>query len=72
MHRRNTLNDRTDVPHELRRRPWLRVKPRPLRQTVVIDRQPNVQISVFDDAVYLTRRRVYLSSEKLTTRSANC
>lgn len=46
-----------ETPHELRRRPWLRARPRPLRQTVAIDRQPNVQISVFDDAVYLTRRR---------------
>lgn len=46
-----------DLPQELRRRPWLRVRSRPLRQTVVIDRQPNVQISVFDDAIYLTRRR---------------
>lgn len=45
----------TDLP-ELRKRPWLRARPRPLRQTMVIDRQPLVQIGVFEDAVYLTRR----------------
>lgn len=46
-----------DLPPELRRRPWLRVRPRPLRQTMLIDRQPAVQISVFEDAIYLTRRQ---------------
>lgn len=47
----------TDVPAELRRRPWLRGRPRPLRQTMVIDRMPRVQIAIFDDSVYLTRRQ---------------
>lgn len=41
---------------EVRRRPWLRQKPRPIRQTMVIDRKPSIQIGIFADAVYLTRR----------------
>ncbi len=45
-----------DMPPELRRRPWLRHRPRPLRQTMLIDRLPTVQIGIFDDAIYLTRR----------------
>ncbi|MEI7768942.1 MAG: hypothetical protein WCI67_03085 [Chloroflexales bacterium] len=48
---------REDLPTELRRRPWLRARPRPLRQTMIIDRQPLVQIGIFEDAVYLTRRQ---------------
>ncbi len=51
------MQPREDLPPELRRRPWLRQKPRPLRQTMVIDRQPLVQIGIFEDAVYLTRRQ---------------
>ena len=51
------MQPREDLPPELRRRPWLRQKQRPLRQTMVIDRQPVVQIGIFEDAVYLTRRQ---------------
>lgn len=47
----------TDLPADLRRRPWLRGRPRPLRQTIVIDRLPRVQIAIFDDCIYLTRRQ---------------
>jgi PRTRC genetic system protein B len=47
----------TDLPAELRRRPWLRGRSRPLRQTMVIDRVPRVQIAIFDDCIYLTRRQ---------------
>lgn len=45
-----------DEPADLRRRPWLRGRPRPLRQTMVIDRMPRVQIAIFDDCIYLTRQ----------------
>jgi hypothetical protein len=48
---------RDELPPELRRRPWLRGRPRPLRQTMVIDQQPVVQIGIFEDAIYLTRRQ---------------
>ncbi|NCC36154.1 MAG: hypothetical protein EOM24_29700 [Chloroflexia bacterium] len=44
-------------PDELRRRPWLRRTPRPIRQTLVIDRTPTIQIGIFADAIYLTRRQ---------------
>lgn len=47
----------TDLPADLHRRHWLRGRPRPLRQTMVIDRMPRVQIAIFDDSIYLTRRQ---------------
>lgn len=50
----NTHEEELPTP---RRRPWLRRKPRPIRQTMVIDRAPEVQIGIFEDAIYLTRRQ---------------
>jgi PRTRC genetic system protein B len=51
------MNTQKEELPALRRRPWLRRKPRPIRQTMVIDRAPEVQIGIFEDAIYLTRRQ---------------
>lgn len=45
------------IPPAQRARPWQRHRPRPLRQTMLIDRLPAVQIGIFEDAIYLTRRQ---------------